>query len=129
MFYPNNLKCVYTPNVTWSLHHNIIADAGFEEKNFRYYNPVTKAIDMDGLLEDLENMDDEQVLLMQTSAQNPSGVDPTHEQWHKIFAIVMRKQHFVFFDSAYQGFASDDYRDDTWSLKTLSKMYLRVMLA
>ena len=35
----------------------------------------------------------------------------------------------MFFDSAYQGFAADDYRDDTWSLKTLSKMYLRVMLA
>jgi len=63
-FYPNKLKQVYTPNVTWSLHHNIIADAGFEEKNFRYYNPVTKAIDIDGMLEDLDKIEDEQVLLL-----------------------------------------------------------------
>lgn len=41
----------------------------------------------------------------------------------------MKKQHFVFFDSAYQGFASSDYKDDTWSLKELSKQYNRVMLA
>lgn len=68
-------------------------------------------------------------MLIQTSCQNPSGVDPTHEQWHKIFDVIMKKQHFVFFDSAYQGFGGDDYRDDTWSLKTLSKMYMRVMLA
>lgn len=101
LFYPEKLQCVYTPNVTWSLHHNIIADAGFEEKNFRYYDPVTKALDIDGMLEDLENMEDEQVLLLQTSAQNPSGVDPTREQWQKIFKVVMQKKHFVFFDSAY----------------------------
>jgi len=43
--------------------------------------------------------------------------------------VIIRKKHFVFFDSAYQGFASDDYHDDTWSLKTLSSKYLRVMLA
>jgi len=70
---------VYTPNVTWSLHHNIIAEAGFEEKTFRYYDPVKKALDIDGMLEDLENIEDEQVLLIQTSAQNPSGVDPSRE--------------------------------------------------
>jgi aspartate/tyrosine/aromatic aminotransferase len=64
MFYPNTIKSIYTPNVTWSLHHNIIADAGFEEKNFRYYSPVTKAFDIDGMLEDIEKIEDEQVLLL-----------------------------------------------------------------
>lgn len=58
-FYPTKLTRVYTPNVTWSLHHNIIKDTGFEELNFRYYNPKTKALDFDGMLEDLEAMDDE----------------------------------------------------------------------
>lgn len=53
------------------------------------------------MLEDLEKMEDEQCLLLQTSAQNPSGVDPTREQWEMIFEVVMKKQHFVFFDSAY----------------------------
>ena len=58
-FYPGQLKQVWCPNVTWSLHHNIIADNELEEKNFRYYNPVTKALDISGMLEDLENMPDE----------------------------------------------------------------------
>jgi aspartate aminotransferase len=48
--HPDNLKIIYTPNVTWSLHHTIIADQGFEERTFRYYDPVTKALDLDGML-------------------------------------------------------------------------------
>jgi aspartate aminotransferase, mitochondrial len=63
-FYPTKLTQVWCPNVTWSLHHNIIAEQGFEEKTFRYYNPKTKSIDIPGMLEDLEAMDDEQVLLI-----------------------------------------------------------------
>lgn len=43
--------------------------------------------------------------------------------------MIMKKKHYVFFDSAYQGFASDNYHDDTWSLKTLASRYVRCQLA
>lgn len=46
-----------------------------------------------------------------------------------ILEVVKKKRHFVFFDSAYQGFANDDLNDDTFSLKLFAKSYLRVMLA
>jgi len=39
--------------------------------------------------------------------------------------VIKKKKHYVFFDSAYQGFASDNYQDDTWSLKTLASQYVR----
>ena len=35
-----------------------------------------------------------------------TGVDPTKEQWAKIADVIQRKNHFPFFDCAYQGFAS-----------------------
>jgi aromatic-amino-acid transaminase len=28
-FYPSQVRKIYIPNVTWSLHHKIIEDAGF----------------------------------------------------------------------------------------------------
>lgn len=71
----------YVPKPTWSLHHNIIASCGLELTYFRYYDPVTKGFDCEGMLEDLENIEDEQILLLQTSCHNPSGCDPTKEQW------------------------------------------------
>jgi aspartate/tyrosine/aromatic aminotransferase len=57
-FYPEMRSKVYFPNPTWSLHYNIIKDAGFEVDHFRYYNAKTKGIDMAGMLEDLELMED-----------------------------------------------------------------------
>jgi aspartate/tyrosine/aromatic aminotransferase len=41
---------------------------------------------------------------------------------------VKRKKHFVFFDSAYQGFGNEDYNEDTWSLQHFARSYSRVML-
>jgi aspartate aminotransferase len=41
----------------------------------------------------------------------------------------MKKRHFVFFDSAYQGFANEDYNEDNWPLRHLAENYTRVMLA
>jgi aspartate aminotransferase len=43
--------------------------------------------------------------------------------------VVKQKKHFVFFDSAYQGFGSDDMDDDTYSLKLFSCHYDRCMLS
>ena len=58
-YYPKELTKVYVCNPTWSLHHNIIKRAGFEVAYLRYYDPVTKGLDILGFLEDLEIIDDE----------------------------------------------------------------------
>ena len=128
--HPDKVTKVYIPNVTWSLHHNIIADAGFEEVEFRYYDPATKGLDIEGMLEDIDTkIPDSQILLLQTSCQNPSGVDPSKDEWQRILEVCKRKKHFVFFDTAYHGFGNDDINEDTWSLKLFSVQYHRVMLA
>ena len=63
-FYPKQNQRVYVPNPTWSLHHNIIERAGFDLHYFRYYKQETKGLDIEGMLEDLEQMEDEQILLI-----------------------------------------------------------------
>lgn len=35
-------------------------------------------------------------------AHNPTGVDPTPEQWQQISKLMMDRSHFAFFDMAYQ---------------------------
>lgn len=44
--FPKQIKKIYTPNVTWSLHHNIIEDAGFKQVDLRYYDEETKGINI-----------------------------------------------------------------------------------
>jgi aspartate/tyrosine/aromatic aminotransferase len=35
-------------------------------------------------------------------AHNPTGVDPTPEQWSAMSKLMLDKSHFAFFDMAYQ---------------------------
>lgn len=42
------------------------------------------------------------VIMLHACAHNPTGVDPTGEQWEEIAKLVQEKQHFPFFDMAYQ---------------------------
>ena len=40
------------------------------------------------------------VVLLHACAHNPTGVDPTAEQWEQISDVIKQKKLFPFFDSA-----------------------------
>ena len=42
------------------------------------------------------------VVVLHACAHNPTGVDPTLEQWRGILKTVQQKHLLPFFDSAYQ---------------------------
>lgn len=48
-------------------------------------------------------------------AHNPTGIDPTKEQWAEIADICKEKKHIPFFDVAYQGFATGSLEEDAWA--------------
>ena len=66
-YFPSKTKRIYTTNVTWSLHYNIISDAGFQQIDLSYYNEDTKGVSIPNFLKDLEKIEDESVILLQTS--------------------------------------------------------------
>lgn len=41
-------------------------------------------------------------ILLHGCAHNPTGIDPTPEQWEKIADVIQEKNHIPFFDVAYQ---------------------------
>jgi aspartate/tyrosine/aromatic aminotransferase len=38
---------------------------------------------------------------MHASAHNPTGIDPSDDDWGKISAVIKSKNHVPFFDMAY----------------------------
>jgi len=74
-------------------------------------------LDLKGMLEDLNNAPNGSIILLHMCAHNPTGVDPTPEQWHQIYNVVKAKGHIAFFDAAYQGFASGDLDKDAYSVR------------
>lgn len=126
-FYPG--KSIFLPVPTWGNHHKIFGECGLDVQTYRYYDRSTNRLNLDGMVEDLENAPDGSIILLHACAHNPTGCDPTEEQWTQLADIIRRKNHVAFLDSAYQGFASGDAEADAKALRSLVKEDLPVLLA
>jgi aspartate aminotransferase len=115
-FYPGAKK-VYIPNPSWANHGAIFKDSGLEVEKYRYYDKKTIGLDFEGLIADLKAAPKGSVFLFHACAHNPTGVDPTEEQWREIETAVKEAGHFAFFDMAYQGFASGDTAKDAFAVR------------
>jgi aspartate aminotransferase len=127
-WYPHKDVDIMVPAPTWPLHKGLVGIVGRNCKEYRYYDPKTKGLDFDGMVEDLKNAKPNTIVLLHVCAHNPTGVDPTQEQWNKILEVVKEKNHFCAFDSAYQGFASGDLEKDAYSLRLFSEHHNKIML-
>ncbi|KAI3825508.1 hypothetical protein L1987_06998 [Smallanthus sonchifolius] len=110
-------RTIYIPNPTWGNHGKIFTLAGLTVKTYRYYDPVTRGLNFQGVLEDLGSAPSGAIVLLHACAHNPTGVDPTREQWEQIRRMIRSKSLLPFFDSAYQGFASGSLDEDAQSVR------------
>lgn len=108
---------IYQPNPTWGNHIPIFKDAGMEVKQYSYYDKDTISLDFGGMITDMKNAPDGSAFLLHACAHNPTGVDPTEEQWKEISSVMKEKKHLPFFDCAYQGFASGDAEKDAAAIR------------
>ena len=120
---------IYIPNPTWGNHVKIFQECGMEVRRYRYYNSKTNGLDYDGLIADLKEAPNGSVILLHACAHNPTGCDPTMDQWKDISNLIKEKSHHVFFDSAYQGFASGDAEADAAALRFFVNEGHNVVLA
>lgn len=80
---------VYIPNVTWVSHWNIFKDAGFETIPYSYLDSTGLQLDFEGFIRDLSNCPAGSVVLLHMIAHNPSGIDPSQEQWNEIVRVIL----------------------------------------
>ncbi|KAK5997358.1 Fatty acid-binding protein [Cladobotryum mycophilum] len=115
-FYSGDKK-IFIPNPSWANHKAVFTDAGLKVETYRYYNKDTIGLDFEGLIEDMKSVPMGSVFLFHACAHNPTGVDPTPEQWKEISKVAKEQSHFAFFDMAYQGFASGNTDKDAFALR------------
>ncbi|PSC72490.1 aspartate cytoplasmic [Micractinium conductrix] len=122
-------KLVLTPTPSWANHKNIFERCGLQTQGYRYYLPATRGLDYEGLIADLQAAPEGAVVILHACAHNPTGVDPTPEQWRGILQAVQSRRLLPFFDSAYQGFASGDLERDAASIRMFADAGLEMLLA
>lgn len=122
-------RTIYIPNPTWPNHGPLISTSGLKLENYRYYDPVTRGLDVDGLTSDWKSLPVGSVLLVHPSAHNPTGVDPSNKQWDSLAEIAKERNFMILFDSAYQGFVTTDIDDDVYAVRKFRSMNIPMVVA
>ncbi|TAQ85012.1 hypothetical protein B7494_g6660 [Chlorociboria aeruginascens] len=115
-FYPTK-STVYFSNPTWANHNQIFSNVAIPTATYPYFSKSTKGLDFTGMKKAISDAPEHSIILLHVCAHNPTGVDPTQEQWKELAVLLKQKSHFPFFDCAYQGFASGDLARDAWAVR------------
>jgi aromatic-amino-acid transaminase len=110
---------VWISDPTWENHYNILGGAGFKMNAFPYYDEKTNGIRFDEMLAAFEKLPRHSIVLLQPCCHNPTGVDPTREQWARIIDVLQAREAIPFFDMAYQGFG-DGLDEDAWAVREMA---------
>ncbi|VCU68692.1 Aromatic-amino-acid aminotransferase [Pigmentiphaga humi] len=105
---------------TWENHYNILGGAGFEMHAFPYYDAATNGLRFEEMLAALRQLPELGVVLLQPCCHNPTGIDPTREQWAQIADALAERNAIPFFDMAYQGFG-DGLDEDAWIVREMAR--------
>ena len=95
---------VWISDPSWENHRALFEAAGFTVNTYPYYQPETHGLDFDGMLRALATIPEGHVVVLHACCHNPTGVDPTPEQWERILDAVRQRGLIPFLDLAYQGF-------------------------
>ncbi|WP_045596556.1 amino acid aminotransferase [Vibrio vulnificus] len=119
---------IWISNPTWANHHGVFRAAGLETVEYAYYNPETKDKDFAAMLADLEKASAGDVVLLHGCCHNPTGIDPTEQEWEALAKLVADKGLLPLFDFAYQGFAKG-VEEDAQGLRTFAKFNKEILVA
>lgn len=127
-FYKGN-RTVYVSNPTWANHHQIFGNVGLKVATYPYFDKKTKGLDFAGMKAAIQDAPDHSIIVLHACAHNPTGVDPTADQWAELAQILRQKKHLPFFDSAYQGFASGNLARDAGAVRLFVEQGFELFIA
>ena len=95
---------VWISDPSWENHRALFEAAGFAVDAYRYYDADTHGLDFAGMMAAIDTIPAGDVIVLHACCHNPTGVDPTDEQWTTIIERVRAKELVPILDLAYQGF-------------------------
>ncbi|MFN3910953.1 amino acid aminotransferase [Hyphomonas sp.] len=102
-------KRVWVSKPTWPNHPNVVKSLGLEVKDYAY------ARDGEfyrlGMMADLSEAVPGDGVIIQGPCHNPTGIDPSIDDWKELGKLAREKELLVLLDVAYHGFAQSLERD------------------
>jgi aspartate/tyrosine/aromatic aminotransferase len=95
---------IYLPNMTWANHKLVFQRAGLKNEVYPYYNFETHTFDFKEMCKSIKEMPTGSIIVLHGTSHNPTGINPSFEQWKELSTLIKNARLFPFFDLAYQGF-------------------------
>jgi aspartate aminotransferase len=109
---------IWLSDPTWANHAQIFAAAGLSMKTYPYFDKASNGLAFEAMLSALEQAPSGDWILLHACCHNPTGVDPSPEQWQHIAELLERRKLLPLVDFAYQGFGAG-IEEDATSVRTL----------
>lgn len=124
----NVATTVWISDPTWANHYQIATNAGLNFERYPYYDRATHGLAFERMLETLSQAKEGDVVLLHACCHNPTGIDPTVEQWEKIADFLAERKLLPFIDFAYQGFGHG-LEEDAQGLRIIASRCKELLIA
>jgi aspartate/tyrosine/aromatic aminotransferase len=111
---------VWVSKPTWANHPSIFQAAGFQVETYAYIDSTGRKLDFEAMVVALKQIPAGDIVLLHACCHNPTGIDPTPEQWTQIAEIIAERGILPLVDFAYQGFGVG-IGDDALGLREIAK--------
>lgn len=110
---------VWVSDPTWANHIPLLGGAGLTLKPYPYYDTERHVIRIDEMLETLRQVPAGDLVLLHACCHNPSGLDPSEDEWRAIADVIVERELVPFIDMAYQGF-SESLNADAFAVRHMA---------
>ena len=119
---------VWLSQPTWPNHANVMRAAGLEVATYPYFDAPANRLSFDALLETLAQLPEGDVVVLHGGCHNPTGIDPSPDQWAAIADVLTARRALPLVDFAYQGFA-EGIDEDAAGVRTLCDRLGELLIA
>lgn len=104
-------RTIFISEPTWANHKQIFEKAQLNVIPYPYYDSASSTLNFSSLCDEIRRMHPGSAILLHGCCHNPTGVDPSTEQWRELSHLIKKQKIIPLFDFAYQGFGDGIEQD------------------
>ena len=125
---PGGAPPVWLSDPSWANHGAVLEAAGLPVRRYPYYDAEACALDLDAMTETLAGVGPGEAVLLHACCHNPTGVDPSPEQWARLGDLLAERGALPIVDFAYQGLG-DGIAEDAAGVRALARRVPELLVA
>ncbi len=119
---------VFVSDPTWPNHLSILKYLEMEMVPYRYFDNDTRGVAYEGMLADLDQVAEGDIVLLHGCCHNPTGANLNLTQWQAVIDLLNAKGAVPMIDIAYQGFG-DGLEEDAQAVRMVASSCPETIIA